>query len=79
MPRSRSTFNKRQKEQARQQKQREKTERRNQRKQEDKPGVSEDDEMRQLREDAEAQAALFHGGIEDSGSSESDENHGIER
>ncbi len=78
MPRSRSTFNKRQKEQARQQKQREKTERRNQRKQE-KPGISEDDEMRQLREDAEAQAALFHGSIDDTGSSESDENHGIER
>jgi hypothetical protein len=58
MPRGRSTFNKRQKEQARQQKQRDKAERRNQRKQ-DKPEVSPDDEMRELREHAEAQAAMF--------------------
>jgi hypothetical protein len=58
MPRGRSTFTKRQKEQARQQKQRDKAERRNQRKQE-KAGVSPDDEMRELREHAEAQAALF--------------------
>jgi hypothetical protein len=58
MPRGRSTFNKRQKEQARQQKQRDKAERRTQRKQE-KPEVSPDDEMRELREHAEAQAAMF--------------------
>jgi hypothetical protein len=57
MPRSRTTFNKRQKEQARQQKQREKAERRTQRKQE-KPGVGLDDD---LRSHAEAQAALFQG------------------
>jgi len=61
MPRGRSTFTKRQKEQARQQKQRDKAERKNQRKQE-RPEISEDDEMRKLREDAEAQAALFRVG-----------------
>ena len=58
MPRGRSTFNKRQKEQARQQKQRDKAERRNRRRQE-KHEVSPDDEMRELREHAEAQAAMF--------------------
>jgi len=64
MPRGRSTFTKRQKEQARQQKQRDKTERKNQRKQEEKPegGV---DEMNELREHAEAQAALFRVGLDD--------------
>ena len=56
-PRSRSTFNKRQKEQARQQKQRDKAERRSQRKQEkSQTSMSEVDD---LREHAEAQAALF--------------------
>jgi hypothetical protein len=65
MPRGRSTFTKRQKEQTRQQKQKDKTERRNQRK-ENKPedGVV-IDEMQELREHAEAQAALFRVGIED--------------
>ena len=58
MPRGRSTFSKRQKEQARQQKQRDKVERRTQRKQE-KPEVGPEDEMRELREHAEAQAAMF--------------------
>ena len=58
MPRGRSTFSKRQKEQARQQKQRDKAERRTQRKQE-KPEVGPEDEMRELREHAEAQAAMF--------------------
>jgi hypothetical protein len=58
MPRGRSTFNKRQKEQARQQKQREKAERRNQRKQ-DKPEGGLSDDLLELREHAEAQAALF--------------------
>ena len=59
MPRGRSTFNKRQKEQARQQKQREKVERRTQRGQE-KPEGSEVavDEMEELRRHAEEQAAL---------------------
>jgi hypothetical protein len=61
MPRGRSTFSKRKKEEARQQRQRDKAERRNQRKQE-RPEVSQDDEMRKLREDAAAQAALFHVG-----------------
>ena len=61
MPRGRSTFNKRQKEQARQQKQRDKNERRSQRKQ-DQPGgvvVDEAEELRQMREHAAEQAALF--------------------
>ncbi len=68
MPRGRSTFTKRQKEQTRQQRQREKAERRTQRKQE-KPeaGV---DEMRELREHAEAQAALFRVGSDESDSVE---------
>jgi len=71
MPRGRSTFTKRQKEQTRQQKQREKAERRSQRKQ-DKPEGVVIDEMQELREHAEAQAALFRIGSEDeSGSTES--------
>jgi hypothetical protein len=64
MPRGRSTFTKRQKEQARQQKQRDKAERKSQRKQEEKPEGSAD-EMRELREHAEAQAALFRVGSDD--------------
>ena len=63
MPRGRSTFAKRQKEQARQQKQRDKAERKNQRKQ-DKPEDSVD-EARLLREHAEAQAALFRVGFDE--------------
>ena len=68
MPRGRSTFNKRQKEQARQQKQREKAERKSQRKQEKPEGGV--DEMRELREHAEAQAALFRIGSDEPGSVE---------
>ena len=64
MPRGRSTFTKRQKEQTRQQKQRDKAERRSQRKQ-DKPEGAVVDEMQELREHAEAQAALFRIGAED--------------
>jgi hypothetical protein len=65
MPRGRSTFTKRQKEQTRQQKQRDKAEKRVQRK-ENKPedGVVVD-EMQELRELAEAQAALFRIGADD--------------
>jgi hypothetical protein len=61
MPRGRSTFTKRQKEQARQQKQRDKNERKTQRKDEKPEGivVDEAEEMREMRELAEAQAALF--------------------
>ena len=59
MPRGRSTFTKRQKEQTRQQKQRDKAERRNQRKQE-KPTPGSVDEMAELHEHAAAQAALFN-------------------
>ena len=64
MPRGRSTFTKRQKEQTRQQKQRDKLERRNQRKQE-KPAEGSVDEMAELREHAAAQAALFNVGVEE--------------
>jgi hypothetical protein len=64
MPRGRSTFTKRQKEQTRQQKQRDKAERRSQRKQ-DKPEGVVVDEMQELREHAQAQAALFRMGSED--------------
>lgn len=63
MPRGRSTFTKRQKEQARQQKQREKELRRSERKQA-KPETPVD-EMSELREHAAAQAALFHVGQEE--------------
>jgi hypothetical protein len=66
MPAGRSTFNKRQKEQARQQKQRDKAERRNQRKSE---GPQADvDEMAELRRLAEEQAALFRIGSDESSS-----------
>jgi len=81
MPRGRSTFTKRQKEQARQQKQRDKAERRSQRKQEEKPEGSAD-EMRELREHAAAQAALFNIGSDEPGAvepSSADDRHGIER
>jgi hypothetical protein len=64
MPRGRSTFTKRQKEQTRQQKQRDKLERRNQRK-EEKPVEGTLDEMAELREHAAAQAALFNVGVEE--------------
>jgi hypothetical protein len=60
MPRGGSTFSKRQKEQVRQQRQREKAERRTQRKQGKTSDANLDDEMDTLRENAEAQAALFH-------------------
>jgi hypothetical protein len=64
MPRGRSTFTKRQKEQTRQQKQRDKADRRVQRKQ-DKPEGGAIDEMDELRAHAEEQAALFRIGAED--------------
>ncbi len=73
MPRGRSTFSKRQKEQARQQKQRDKNERKTQRK-EDKPEgtvVDEAEELRQMREHAAEQAALFGiGAVEEEDSAE---------
>ena len=69
MPRGRSTFTKRQKEQTRQQRQRDKLERRNQRKQE-KPAEVGVDEMHELREHAAAQAALFNVGADDSDSTD---------
>ena len=62
MPKGRSTFTKRQKEQARQQRQRDKALRRNERKQ-TKPG-SPNDDLADLHEHAAAQAALFHVGQE---------------
>jgi hypothetical protein len=64
MPRGRSTFTKRQKEQTRQQRQRDKAERRVQRK-EEKPAGGSADEMAELREHAAAQAALFNLGVEE--------------
>ncbi|HKI25218.1 MAG TPA: hypothetical protein VKA07_02775 [Candidatus Sulfotelmatobacter sp.] len=69
MPRGRSTFTKRQKEQTRQQRQRDKAERRSQRKQ-DKPVEGSVDEMAELREHAAAQAALFNIGEEDTETAE---------
>ena len=66
MPQGRSTFTKRQKEQARQQKQRDKLSRKAQRS-EEKP-AGEVDEMAELRAHAEEQAALFRIGVDDDGS-----------
>jgi hypothetical protein len=68
MPRGRSTFTKRQKEQARQQKQRDKNERKTQRKQE-KPEGGAVDEAEEMREHAAEQAALFGIGSDDEPSS----------
>jgi hypothetical protein len=67
MPRGRSTFNKRQKEQARQQKQRDKNERKTQRRQDQPEGTVPDEaeELRLMREHAAEQAALFGIGGED--------------
>jgi len=70
MPRGRSTFNKRQKEQARQQKQRDKAERRTQRKQEKSEIGPGGNDMDDLREHAEAQAALFRIGSDEPDSDE---------
>jgi hypothetical protein len=83
MPRGRSTFTKRQKEQTRQQKQRDKAERRNSRKQE-KPTEGSVDEMAELREHAAAQAALFNLGSdedepESGGESTSENEIGLEQ
>jgi len=69
MPRGRSTFTKRQKEQTRQQRQRDKAERRNLRKQ-DQPASDSVDEMAELREHAAAQAALFNVGAEETDTAE---------
>ncbi len=69
MPRGRSTFTKRQKEQTRQQRQRDKLERRNQRKQ-DKPADASVDEMAELRAHAAEQAALFNVGAEEADTAE---------
>ena len=77
MPRGRSTFNKRQKEQARQQKQRDKALRRSERKQA-KPEVPAD-EMSELREHAAAQAALFHVGQDETPPGESADDEGNEQ
>jgi hypothetical protein len=65
MPRGRSTFNKRQKEQVRQQKARDKAERRSQRQSPEAGNHSEADELRLMQEAAEAQAALFRMGAEE--------------
>jgi hypothetical protein len=67
MPRGRSTFTKRQKEQARQQKQRDKNEKKTLRKQDQPEGVviDEAEELRLMREHAAEQAALFGIGSDD--------------
>jgi len=66
MPRGRSTFTKRQKEQARQQKARDKAERKTLNKQDRPEGaIDELDEAREMREAAEAQAALFRIGADE--------------
>ena len=69
MPRGRSTFTKRQKENTRQQRQRDKAERRSQRRQEE-PVAGSVDEMAELRRHAAEQAALFNLGAEDADSAE---------
>ncbi len=61
MPRGRSTFTKRQKEQTRQQKQRDKAERRSQRKQQG-PVQGSSDDLAELHAHAAEQAALFNVG-----------------
>ncbi len=77
MPRGRSTFSKRQKEQKRQQKQRDKAERKSQRKQEKPEGSA--DELREMQEHAEAQAALFRIGSDEAGTPEPSPPHGSQR
>ncbi len=69
MPKGRSTFSKRQKEQARQQRQKDKALRRNERKQ-TKPDSPADD-LADLHEHAAAQAALFHVGQDEPSSDDS--------
>lgn len=64
MPRGRSTFNKRQKEQQRQQRQRDKAERGSLRK-EARGQDGAIDESEELRKNAEEQAALFQIGADD--------------
>ena len=64
MPKGRSTFNKRQKEQQRQQRQRDKAERKGLRK-EARRQEGTIDEMEELRRNAEEQAALFQVGADD--------------
>ena len=68
MPRGRSTFNKRQKEQARQQKQRDKAERKSERKQD--ASTDSLDELTEMRRHAEEQAALFNVDFSNTGHSE---------
>ena len=80
MPRGRSTSTKRQKERARQQKQRAKAERRSQRRL-GGPDVSPQDELQELREHAEAQAAMFRVGpaIAEAGAAGSTEKNEIDQ
>ena len=75
MPRGRSTFTKRQKEQTRQQRQRDKEERRNQRKQEKTAAVGVD-EMAELRGHAAEQAALFNLGANEADTAEEESRPG---
>lgn len=70
MPKGRSTFNKRQKEQARQQKQRDKALRRTERK-ETKPEGGPADDMNDLHQHAAEQAALFRVGQDENQAADS--------
>jgi hypothetical protein len=60
MPKGRSTFTKRHKEQTRQQKQRDKAERKSQRKLDKQTESGGMESPEELRQNAEAQASLFH-------------------
>lgn len=72
MPKGRSTFNKRQKEQARQQKQRDKAMRRAERKETKPEGTA--DDLSELHQHAAAQAALFQVGEDEDNVNGSSEN-----
>ncbi|MGB9196009.1 MAG: hypothetical protein WCB53_03690 [Terriglobales bacterium] len=71
MPRTRSTFTKRQKEQTRQQKQRDKAALRTQRKLDKQADPSSEESLEELRKNAEAQASLF--GIPSAGATETND------
>jgi len=73
MPRGRSTFTKRQKEQSRQQKQRDKAERRSQRKLDKETEPTSLEGLDELRRNAEAQASLFRMTYDQADSTISDE------
>ncbi|MGA8300463.1 MAG: hypothetical protein WB817_13350 [Terriglobales bacterium] len=71
MPRTRSTFTKRQKEQTRQQKQRDKAALRTQRKLDKQADPGSEESLEELRKNAEAQASLF--GVPSAGATETND------